>query len=281
MNMDRFYNGVILFLMVAISAANSYGQSDSTRLQVTYDVLYLNYVEDDSLSRDIAQLDIGTYSSRYCSLVSEWYKKNSEGHSPYKGTLSRREDVFKNMPENGLITFIHMPYWITTQDSINHLFDWQLVEGDSIVCGYPCHKAQVTFRGRTWTAWYTLDLPYNDGPWKLCGLPGLILHAQDSTRQFIFDCTGIEKGDEHIFSFPASKRNRLITPEKAEELLLLEAADNDAYHAMMIPGSRITARYDAQGRLYRWKPKTAVPYELFPRNHKQKNNIKTSRRKKK
>ena len=251
-------------LIVLLCAIACKAQTDETKLQVIYNAYYLQYAEDDSLSRDIAQLEIGTHSSRYCSLVSEWYKKNSEGHSPYKGAVSRREDVFKNMPESGLITFIHMPYWITTQDSINHLFDWQLAEGDSIVCGYPCHKAQTTFRGRTWTAWYTLDLAYNDGPWKLCGLPGLILHAQDSTRQFIFDCISIEKGDGHAFSFPTSKRTRLITPERAEELLLLEAADNDAYHAMMIPGSRITARYDAQGRIYRWKPKTAIPYEIFP-----------------
>ena len=268
-------------LIVLLCAIACRAQTDETKLQVIYNAYYLQYAEDDSLSKDIAQLEIGTYSSRYCSLVSEWYKKNSEGHSPYKGTLSRREDVFKNMPENGLITFIHMPYWITTQDSISHLFDWQLVEGDSIVCGYPCHKAQIRFRGRTWTAWYTLDLPYNDGPWKLCGLPGLILHAQDSTRQFIFDCISIERGDGHIFSFPTSNRIRLVTPEKAEELLLFEAADNDAYHAMMIPGSHITARYDAQGRFYKWKPKTAIPYELFPQNHKKKNKTNPSSRKKK
>ena len=268
-------------LIVLLCAIACKAQTDETKLQVIYNAYYLQYAEDDSLSKDIAQLDIGTYASRYYSKVSEWYKKNSEGHSPYKGTLSRREDVFKNMPENGLITFIHMPYWITTQDSINHLFDWHLVEGDSIVCGYPCHKAQTTFRGRTWTAWYTLDLPYNDGPWKLCGLPGLILHAEDSTRQFIFDCTSIVKGDGHTFSFPTSKRTRLVTPERAEELLLFEAADIEGYHKFLSPGLTRFWVTDKNGRIIKQTPKKAIPYEIFPQNHKKKNKTNPRSRKKK
>ena len=272
---------LFLFLLMLIArVAGVDAQSDITKLSVTYEVRYLNYAEDDSLSRDIAQLDIGTNTSRYYSKVSEWYNFNPVGKAPYPGTKIKNEEVYKNMPNKGLVTAMHWPYWITTQDSINHLFDWQLVEGDSIVCGYPCHKAQTTFRGRTWTAWYTLDLVYNDGPWKLCGLPGLILHAQDSTRQFIFDCTSIEKGDGHTFSFPASKRIRLVTPEKAEELLLFEAADNDAYVYAM-SGGRITDRIDAKGRHYKWTPKTAIPYEIFPQNHKKKNKTNPRSRKKK
>ena len=260
----------LFFLLMSMTAVNSYGQSDSTRLQVTYDVRYLNYEEDDSLSRDIARLDIGTYASRYYSLVLEWYKENPQGHDPYTGTRSRHEDVFKNMPELGQIAFIHMPYWLTTQDSVN-LFNWQLMEGDSIVCEYPCKKAIVDYRGRTWMAWYTLDIPYSDGPWKLCGLPGLILYAQDNEGEFFFNCIGVEKGDGHSFSFPSYPKKQIVTPEKAEELLLLEAADNDSYVYMM-SGARITARYDAKGHRYTWKSKTAVPYELFPKYHKQRKN---------
>ena len=267
-------------LIVLLCAIACKAQTDETKLQVIYNAYYLQYAEDDSLSRDIAQLDIGTNTSRYYSKVSEWYDFNPVGKAPYPGTKIKNEEVYKNMPNKGLVTAMHWPYWITTQDSINNLFDWQLVEGDSIVCRYPCHKAQTRFRGRSWTAWYTLDLPYNDGPWKLNGLPGLILHAYDSTRQFIFDCTSIEKGDGHTFSFPASKRIRLVTPEKAEELLLFEAADNDAYVYAM-SGGRITDRIDAKGRHYKWSPKTAIPYEIFPQNHKKKNKTNPRSRKKK
>ena len=270
----------VLFIMaIAFCAVNVIAQTDKTKLSITYNAYYLQYEEDDSLSWDIERLDIGDYSSDYYSLGGDWYVHHSEGKAPYPGTKIRDDEVLKNMPDKGIITFIHMPYWITTQDSIQKLFDWQLMEGDTLVCEYPCKKAQTKFRGRTWTVWYTLDLPYSEGPWKLCGLPGLILHAHDNEGKFIYNCVGIEKGDGHQFSYPPSKRKRFFTPERAEELLMFEAQDNDAY-VYMLSGARITARIDAKGRHYKWKPKTAVPYELFPQNHKQKK-IKYNPRKKK
>ena len=280
MKKNSNYN-FLFFLLMSMTAVNSYGQSDSTRLQVTYDVRYLNYEEDDSLSRDIMRLDIGTYASRYYSLVMEWYKKNAKGPAPYTGMRSHHEDVLKNMPIIGQITFIHMPYWLTTQDSADNLFNWQLMEGDSIVCEYPCKKAAVDYRVRTWMVWYTLSLPYSDGPWKFCGLPGLILHAKDSENKFIFDCVGIEKGDGHPFFYPTYKNKRVVTPERAEELLIMEADDNDNYAQLMFPQAKIVSRHDANGRPYKWQPKSAVTYEVFPQNHKKKLPSKKTKRTKK
>ena len=261
---------LLLLLMLIARVAGVDAQSDITKLSVTYEVHYLNYAEDDSLSRDIAQLDIGTNTSRYYSKVSEWYNFNPVGKAPYPGTKIKNEEVYKNMPNKGLVTAMHWPYWITTQDSINHLFDWQLVEGDSIVCGYPCHKAQTTFRGRTGTAWYTLDLPYSDGPWKLCGLPGLILHACDSEGKFVFNCIGIENGDGHPFTYKIGNHDNIVSAERAEELLILEAVDRDGYYKLIMPGLTQFWVTDKNGRIIKQMPKTAVPYEVFPQNHKKK-----------
>ncbi|RQE01044.1 GLPGLI family protein, partial [Prevotella intermedia] len=43
--------------------------------------------------------------------------------------------------------------------------------------GMECKKATTNFRGRYWEVWYTEDIPISQGPWKLCGLPGMILKA--------------------------------------------------------------------------------------------------------
>ena len=104
--------------------------------------------------------------------------------------------VYKNYPTQGRLTYhgeiCKVPY--TYSESMPTL-DWNIVDGDSIVCGYHCQKAQTTFRGRTWTAWFSIDLPYSDGPWKLCGLPGLILKAYDSKGVFSFVAVEIAKGN--------------------------------------------------------------------------------------
>ena len=161
---------LLLYLILLLAHNTCWAQTDHTKLSVTYNAYYLQYEEDDSLSWDIAKLDIGTNASRYYSMVAEWYILNPVGKAPYLGTRIKDDEVFKNMPKVGQITAIHMPGRITTHDTIHHLMEWKLVDGDSIICEYPCKKAITTFRGRTWTVWYTLDLPYSDGPWKLCGL---------------------------------------------------------------------------------------------------------------
>ena len=270
-----------LLLSLILSTSSICAQTDVTRLSVIYNEHYLRFEEDDSLFLDIRRLDIGDYSSYYHSLIREWYMLHSEGRAPYPGTRSRdgSDFVFKNMPKKGIVTFKHMPFHLTTQDSIQQLFNWQLLDGDSVVCSYPCKKAQTTFRGRTWTVWYSLDLPYSDGPWKLCGLPGLILHARDNEGKFIFNCIGIEKGDGHSFSYPSSKKTRLVSPERMEELLIFEAYDEEGFRKYFDPSLVGFKAYDKNGRLISNIHWTAVPYEVFPQNHKKKPATKKRRRK--
>lgn len=55
---------------------------------------------------------------------------------------------------------------------------WTLNEDTMTVSGYLCHHALTTYGGRTWTAWYTEDVPSSAGPWKLGGTPGLIVKAE-------------------------------------------------------------------------------------------------------
>ncbi len=58
--------------------------------------------------------------------------------------------------------------------------------------------ATAHYHGRDWTAWFTPDQPLPEGPWKLAGLPGLILEALESTGQHSFTATGLESTDQEI-----------------------------------------------------------------------------------
>lgn len=59
-----------------------------------------------------------------------------------------------------------------------HTMRWRLTAKTQTILGYPCLSATTTFRGRTYTAYYTPKLPISNGPWKLGGVPGLILAAK-------------------------------------------------------------------------------------------------------
>jgi len=70
---------------------------------------------------------------------------------------------------------------------------WQLQDETLEVMGYKCQKATCNFRGRNYTAWFTMDIPVNDGPYKFYGLPGLILMIEDSGKLFCFKAVGLEQ----------------------------------------------------------------------------------------
>ena len=72
--------------------------------------------------------------------------------------------------------------------------DWQMVpDSTKGILGYQCQMATARFKGRQWIAWYTEDIPLDEGPWKLRGLPGLVLSAYDAKRQYIIEGAGLEQ----------------------------------------------------------------------------------------
>lgn len=70
---------------------------------------------------------------------------------------------------------------------------WKIEGGTEKVLDYTCQRATLTFRGRTYTAWFTPEIPVADGPWKFMGLPGLITKVEDSEKLFSFILIGLEQ----------------------------------------------------------------------------------------
>lgn len=69
---------------------------------------------------------------------------------------------------------------------------WNISTDTLTVLGYICQKATTEFRGRNYEAWFSPDIPVNDGPWKFYGLPGLIMKVSDSENLFSFELIGLE-----------------------------------------------------------------------------------------
>ena len=75
--------------------------------------------------------------------------------------------------------------------------------------------ATSDFRGRHWTAWFATDIPVSDGPWKLGGLPGLILEAYDKGHQYTFTAVGLERvAEEPIVFTPSGEKNGYPTVDR-------------------------------------------------------------------
>lgn len=73
---------------------------------------------------------------------------------------------------------------------------WEMLDETRVIESYRCAKAVCRFRGRNYTAWFTLDVPCGFGPWKLHGLPGLILEAYDDKHEVAFYAVKVSKTNE-------------------------------------------------------------------------------------
>ena len=82
-------------------------------------------------------------------------------------------------------------------ESLNEI-SWELADSVSNILGYDCQMAECDYHGRHWTVWFTTEIPVSEGPWKLQGLPGLILKAEETDGFFDFIATGIESYGKDI-----------------------------------------------------------------------------------
>ena len=60
------------------------------------------------------------------------------------------------------------------------------------ISGFKSQKAEGLSRGRKYTAWFTNEIPIKYGPWKLNGLPGLILNVTDDKNEVAFYAKSIK-----------------------------------------------------------------------------------------
>ena len=65
-----------------------------------------------------------------------------------------------------------------------------------MIYGFEAYKATCSYHGREWVVWYSPEIPFSDGPWVFCGLPGLILEAQDKAHLFSFRLVGLMSNQE-------------------------------------------------------------------------------------
>lgn len=104
---------------------------------------------------------------------------------------------------------------------------WNLKNESEMICGYKCHKATATFRGRNWTAWYC-NIPQNNGPWKFGNLPGLILKVEDDKEEITFEAISIRKSSRkfglkkiHYQKTTREKFNKTLSEYKTNPGLFL------------------------------------------------------------
>lgn len=225
---------ICVFFIALIFSQFLFSQSDSLPQNGT--VIYRQtFQHPDSLSRypEINHISTELNFDKTKSLFT-WFKRGTDslvipynklsmtGHqktmiftvSPvdYKGNLVYRNFKTKKIilrvaGIGGLEPYIINGKWIPLK--------WKLSEKHKTILGLDAQMATTFFRGRKYIAWFTREIPFSYGPWKLYGLPGLILEAHDSKNVMNYAVTKI--------CYPCFKDSKPIKkPEETEHKTLKE-----------------------------------------------------------
>ena len=65
------------------------------------------------------------------------------------------------------------------------------------ILGFECILARSDYHGRKWTVYFTPVIPVQDGPWKLHGLPGLVM-AADGGDDFLIEAIEVGKTSQPV-----------------------------------------------------------------------------------
>lgn len=193
-------------------------------IKVDYEHVY--YIEDDhtlsSYYTLFASQGLSLFRMTSADLPEESPLKANEDESMTSTTVSARlpirNDLYVNIDKE-IITKVSAMQNRTQQiNDTPPSLDWHITEESKEIGKYIAIKAEVTFRGRDFEAWFTPEIPIPAGPWKLYGLPGLILEVADKEKEYLWYARNIK--------YPADFDSELlaIDPDDIEEELSLQKA---------------------------------------------------------
>lgn len=176
-------------LAVTIAAQGQLDVIDTTQFVAVYDYECRTQDDEGQNVTDKMQVVVQVGRTVTKSMPRSTYRQSDE---------SEEADVMADYQE----AFMHMPtVWTGYPDGhttvrefiFPHEYEgyepttdiaWTLSDDTLTVSGYLCQQATATFREVEWHVWYTEEIPSSAGPWRLRGLPGLIVEAKSEAHTF-------------------------------------------------------------------------------------------------
>ena len=125
--------------------------------------------------------------------------KSADGTTMYLKVKNGASDpigniVFKDYANNNSVCRDYVKELVILSDT--YTIDWKISAETKTLQEMVLQKAECDFRGRHYIAWFNPKIPIPDGPWKLRGLPGLILEAYDEKKHVQFNFTSLTLSSE-------------------------------------------------------------------------------------
>ncbi len=197
---------------------SSYAPRDTTGiisnliLSRNQSLYYFNKLEGDSINDD----NVRTIKKRIDDYQVKVYDKDRFGVGVFKDFSSQKI----------ILREIHYKKAYLIKDTIPK-FKWEILSEIKNFGELKCQKAICKYKGRNYTAWFAISIPYSNGPWKFGGLPGLILEVTDDKKevQFLFEGINLNSNKKIDNSFASSgiitnrkELNKIFDEEEEREI---------------------------------------------------------------
>jgi len=197
---------IILTIISLVTVSNLFAQSpDKTLARVKYSFIHIqDTTQKDRPYTENMVLVTGKNASLYISY--DRVNHNIEGRKQIEQAKNQGGElkmVISGSRPNSMVEYFYFAKekkLFTTETLINKYLveedfpkiSWKISKDTISFSGISCKKATANFKGRNWIVWFAPDLPFQSGPWKLNGLPGLIIDAFDETGTVKFQFAGME-----------------------------------------------------------------------------------------
>ncbi len=189
---------IIIFLLLFSFSCSS--QELSKHLQISYQV-YVAVSSPITYPAILYVKDSATIYQIQASLRKSWNETQTKPEmAQYISSGTAKDDYIKiNHQAKEILFFDQLPSGNVLVKDIYPDLPWAITADTKKIAGYSCVKATTGYRGRNWIAWFAPDIAVPYGPWKLHGLPGIILELSDTNDVFKMTAAKVENKESDIF----------------------------------------------------------------------------------
>lgn len=132
---------------------------------------------------------------------------------------------------------------------------WKIAPEVEKIGSWDAQKATTKMYGRTWTAWFAKSLPFQDGPYKFHGLPGLIVKISDDSQSHLFELKAVKNlPKDYDWKTAAEKIAHIqpisLNPERFKKVFKIFRKDPMASTRQMMGSSGVTISWtDENGKV--------------------------------
>ena len=153
---------------------------------------------------------------------------------------------------------------------------WKILPEKQKIGEFEAQKAVTEFAGRKWTAWFTEELPFQDGPYKFRGLPGLIVKLEDATQSHIFELKAVGKYKEEIqkvSEFVGNDKYIEVNQEQYKKIFLEDRNDPAKSMKMAMANGAVLQFRDQNGNEISASEMIKRREQQVKENNKRDNNL--------